>query len=116
MAQATLNQILNQLDTLEPEELEQLTQAIHQRLSEQKKEKTNQQVADLIPANQDCPAWSPYDAFEAAEIMLKALQDANTQEESFWLQSTQSSLDAIWDNEEDDIYAQLLETGEQTNG
>lgn len=76
MTQATLNQILKQLDTLEPEELEQLTQAIHQRLSQQNLAKSMQQVADLIPANQDWPVWSPYDAFEAAEIMLKALQDS----------------------------------------
>ncbi|MBE9011203.1 hypothetical protein IQ250_13395 [Pseudanabaenaceae cyanobacterium LEGE 13415] len=80
MAQATLNQILNQLDMLEPEELEQLTQAIDKRLSQQKKAKSVQQVADLIPANQDCPIWSPYDAFEAAEIMLSVLQDAKKQD------------------------------------
>ncbi|BAU14035.1 hypothetical protein LEP3755_45790 [Leptolyngbya sp. NIES-3755] len=43
MAQATLNQILNQLKTLEPEELEQLTQAIHQQLSHQKE--VNDQAA-----------------------------------------------------------------------
>ncbi|GAP93554.1 hypothetical protein [Leptolyngbya sp. NIES-2104] len=80
MAQATLNQILNQLDTLEPEELEQLTQAIRQRLSHQKQAKSIQQVGDLIPAEQDCPVWSPYDAFEAAEIMLEALQESKTQD------------------------------------
>lgn len=27
---------------------------------------------------------------------------------NFWLQSSQSSLDEIWDNKEDEIYAQLL--------
>jgi hypothetical protein len=30
------------------------------------------------------------------------------QEEEFWLQSSQVSLDAVWDNEEDDVYSQLL--------
>jgi hypothetical protein len=80
MAQVTLNQILNQLETLEPEELEQLIQAIHQRLSQQKKAESIQRVADLIPANQDCPVWSPYDAFDAAEIMMKALQEAKAQD------------------------------------
>jgi hypothetical protein len=30
-------------------------------------------------------------------------------EEDFWLQASQTSLDAVWDNTEDDIYAQLLE-------
>ncbi|MGH9961245.1 MAG: antitoxin family protein [Pyrinomonadaceae bacterium] len=29
--------------------------------------------------------------------------------EDFWLGSSQASLDAIWDNSEDDIYAKLLE-------
>ncbi len=29
--------------------------------------------------------------------------------EDFWLRSSQTSLDAIWDNSEDDIYAKLLE-------
>lgn len=29
--------------------------------------------------------------------------------EDFWLKSSQASLDAIWDNPEDDIYAKLLE-------
>jgi predicted DNA-binding antitoxin AbrB/MazE fold protein len=27
----------------------------------------------------------------------------------FWLDASQSSLDAIWDNPEDDVYAELLE-------
>lgn len=30
------------------------------------------------------------------------------EEDEFWLQASQVSLDAIWDNEEDDVYAQLL--------
>ncbi len=29
-------------------------------------------------------------------------------ESEFWLQASQTSLDAIWDNTEDDVYAQLL--------
>jgi hypothetical protein len=29
-------------------------------------------------------------------------------ETDFWLQSSQNSLDVIWDNTEDEIYAQLL--------
>lgn len=31
------------------------------------------------------------------------------EEETFWLQASQTSLAAAWDNEEDDVYAQLLE-------
>jgi len=33
----------------------------------------SQQEADLIKADQSCPVWSPYDAFEAADVMLKVL-------------------------------------------
>ena len=29
-------------------------------------------------------------------------------ETDFWLQSSQNSLDVIWDNAEDEVYAQLL--------
>ena len=29
-------------------------------------------------------------------------------EAEFWLQASQTSLDAVWDNTEDDVYAQLL--------
>jgi hypothetical protein len=30
-------------------------------------------------------------------------------ETQFWLQTSQVSLDAVWNNDEDDIYAQLLQ-------
>ena len=30
------------------------------------------------------------------------------QEKDFWSLASQDSLDAVWDNEEDDVYAQLL--------
>jgi hypothetical protein len=31
---------------------------------------------DLIPAGASCEVWSPYDAFDAAKIMMQALQDS----------------------------------------
>jgi hypothetical protein len=31
-------------------------------------------------------------------------------EAGFWMQASQTSLDAVWDNTEDDVYAQLLQT------
>lgn len=34
---------------------------------------------------------------------------SKSEEDAFWIQIAQISLDAIWDNEEDDIYEQLLE-------
>jgi hypothetical protein len=30
---------------------------------------------DLIPAGAECEVWSPYDAIDAAKIMMRALQD-----------------------------------------
>ncbi|MER3435954.1 MAG: hypothetical protein C4288_21910 [Leptolyngbya sp. ERB_1_1] len=38
-----------------------------------------QQETDLIKPGESYPVWSPYDADEAAEIMLKALQAAKTE-------------------------------------
>lgn len=32
-----------------------------------------------------------------------------TDEMRFWLEASQSTLTEIWDNEEDDVYAELLE-------
>ncbi len=40
------------------------------------------------------------------KLLVTFLSDPETQ---FWTIASQSSLDTIWDNEEDDIYAQLLE-------
>lgn len=42
---------------------------------------------------------------EGAQILVTLLPDNDA---SFWLQASQPSLDAIWDNSEDDIYAELL--------
>ncbi len=38
-----------------------------------------QQEMDLIKPNQAYPVWSPYDAFEAADTMLKVLHAAKAQ-------------------------------------
>ncbi|WP_298919765.1 hypothetical protein [uncultured Nostoc sp.] len=39
-----------------------------------------QQKTDLIKPDQSYPVWSPYDAVEAADTMLKVLQAAKTQD------------------------------------
>lgn len=39
-----------------------------------------QQEMDLIKPNQAYPVWSPYDAFEAADTMLKVLHAAKVQD------------------------------------
>lgn len=44
---------------------------------------------------------------EGARALVTLLPDGDTE---FWLQASQGSADAIWDNTEDDVYAQLLKT------
>lgn len=36
--------------------------------------------------------------------------------DDFWLQASEASLNAIWDNPEDDVYAELLEASMITSG
>lgn len=42
---------------------------------------------------------------EGAKVLVTLLPD---EEAEFWLQASQTSLDRVWDNTEDDVYAQLL--------
>ena len=42
---------------------------------------------------------------EGTKAIVTLLPDDET---DFWLQSSQTSLDVVWDNKEDEIYAQLL--------
>ena len=42
---------------------------------------------------------------EGAKVLVRLLPD---EEAEFWLQASQTSLDRVWDNTEDDVYAQLL--------
>ncbi len=43
---------------------------------------------------------------EGARVLVTILPDDN--ESQFWLKTSQTSLDTIWNNTEDDVYAQLL--------
>ena len=45
------------------------------------------------------------DLTEGTKVLVTLLPD---DEAEFWLQTSQVSLDTIWDNPEDDVYAQLL--------
>lgn len=47
----------------------------------------------------------PVDLLDGQRVLITILSE---EEQTFWLEATRSSLDAIWDNEEDDIYAELL--------
>lgn len=42
---------------------------------------------------------------EGTEVLVTPLID----EPDFWLNASESSLDSLWDNSEDDVYAELLE-------
>ncbi|MFM7437631.1 MAG: hypothetical protein ACKO2V_03370 [Snowella sp.] len=42
---------------------------------------------------------------EGTKAIVTLLPDDET---DFWLQSSQTSLDTIWDNAEDEVYAQLI--------
>ena len=44
---------------------------------------------------------------EGVRVLVTVLPD---DEAEFWLSVSQTSLDAVWDNAEDDVYAQLLQT------
>ncbi|MDQ3743942.1 MAG: DUF104 domain-containing protein [Acidobacteriota bacterium] len=41
---------------------------------------------------------------EGTEVLVTLLPD----ESDGWLKTSESSLDAVWDNSEDDVYAELL--------
>ena len=43
---------------------------------------------------------------EGTRVLVTVLSDGDTQ---FWLDASQTALDRVWDNTEDDVYAQLLE-------
>jgi predicted DNA-binding antitoxin AbrB/MazE fold protein len=43
---------------------------------------------------------------EGSKVLVTLLAD---EEPDFWREASQTSLDAIWANPEDDVYAQLLE-------
>ena len=43
---------------------------------------------------------------EGSKVLVTLISD--DLDSQFWLQASQSSIDAIWDNNEDDIYAKLL--------
>ncbi|MGB3492143.1 MAG: hypothetical protein WBA57_05415 [Elainellaceae cyanobacterium] len=43
---------------------------------------------------------------EGVKVLVTVLPDAD--ESVFWLEASQPSLNAVWDNDEDDVYAELL--------
>jgi hypothetical protein len=53
----------------------------------------------------------PVDLPEGARVLVTLLPDdeANYAEANFWSGASDSSLAAVWDNTEDDVYGQLLD-------
>ena len=47
----------------------------------------------------------PVDLPEGATVLVTLLP---TEDETFWLAASQSSLDSVWESPEDDVYAELL--------
>lgn len=43
---------------------------------------------------------------EGTKVLVTLLPE---EESEFWLLASQSSLDSIWNNDEDDVYAELLQ-------
>lgn len=43
---------------------------------------------------------------EGSRVLVTLIEDS---EQAFWLEVGQASLNKIWDNPEDDVYAQLLQ-------
>lgn len=51
----------------------------------------------------------PLEDIEVPEGMRVLVTLLPEDDSSFWLAASQRSIDAVWDNEEDDVYAELLE-------
>jgi hypothetical protein len=47
----------------------------------------------------------PIELHDGQRVLVTLLSD---EENSFWMEAASGSLDAIWNNEEDDVYAELL--------
>ncbi|MBI4558240.1 MAG: hypothetical protein HY706_11715 [Candidatus Hydrogenedentes bacterium] len=47
------------------------------------------------------------DLRDGTELLVTVLPDSDAS--LFWRKTSQISLDAVWNNEEDDVYAQLLQ-------
>lgn len=50
----------------------------------------------------------PLESIELIEGSRVLVTLSDTDEQEFWVSASEQSLDAIWDNEEDDVYAELL--------
>ena len=51
----------------------------------------------------------PLESLELAEGAHALITVLSEEDNDFWLRASETSLDKIWDNSEDDIYAELLQ-------
>ena len=51
----------------------------------------------------------PLEALELPEGAHALITLLSEEENDFWLRASETSLDKIWDNAEDDVYAELLQ-------
>ncbi len=53
--------------------------------------------------------FEPLEDIEAADGMKVLVTLFEDNDKKFWLNASQSALDAIWNNSEDDVYEKLLQ-------
>ena len=62
-------------------------------------------TVEAVISNGVITPTEPVELVEGSRALVTILED---EEDSFWLEASESSLKEIWDNNEDDIYAELL--------
>ncbi len=64
------------------------------------------QVIEAVVKNGQIVPVGEVDLEEGSRVLVTL---SNGDDRGFWLAATEHSLKSIWDNEDDDIYAELLE-------
>ena len=62
-------------------------------------------IRAVVRGNKRIELLERCDVPEGTEVLVTILPGSD---ETFWLKSSESSLQKIWDNQEDDVYEQLL--------
>ena len=60
---------------------------------------------EAIVKNGQIVPTEPVELTEGSRALVTILESEETE---FWLAASETSVDDIWDNEEDDVYAELL--------
>lgn len=62
-------------------------------------------TVEAVISNGVITPTEPVELVEGSRALVTILED---DENGFWLGASESTLDKIWDNSEDDVYAELL--------